>query len=777
MAVNPWAKRLNNSVTAPDSQIKSDVRAAIAANAAADRIVDVTLPDVIPPEQITESHIEKGKLSKLVADDFPFDESQLAAIEGMIKEQYAGLTGAAGTGKTTTTKKLVDRLLNQEQIAIVDMRTYFKSEKDVEQSDESNQTFIPAVALVGFTGRSAQMIKKNFPRDWHGNIMTIHRLLAFTPEYYEDFDDGSGQYRTKMRFTPQYTADNRLPWDIIIIDEAGMVGLELWHQLWAAMKPGCRVYMIGDINQLPPVHGRSVFGFAMSKWPSFELTHIHRQAGANNAIVDNAWRILNGQMPISGGRFQMIELKGDAGYASRQVRAMVPKIQEKGLYDPTRDTIITPINGAEGSRGYALGQLPLNNEFALIFNPQSSHPRYIIDGGRERKQFAVGDKVMATKNDYEAGITNGMTGIITQIIPHPGYGGDHRRFGLVEDVNAYIAASDDEDNEDFTLEDLESAYEAQDMGREAAKEKKDRGPASHIVTVRFGEDQYAFDIDFATLSEVGSLMTAYVVTCHKMQGGESPTIIIICHDAHKAMLFREWLYTAVTRASERVILLYTPTALRTALNKQNIKGKTLKEKVHSFMLLQRDNGLGVSVNVKLPEPRKYGEEPTDDYDDNESKSTKPSSLDMVLGHTDSASSLPTIQKESSLPVQAAQNPRPNPLQALAEKAKAKAGPRPGPKVIREVHYVFVERAPTIEPTTTVTQIEDDPVEVVEQVVESIHQANVLALTDQRPWDQRFYQTVSEEWSSQPSTEPEPKPEPKPVNKFAALLAKKKESES
>ena len=102
-----------------------------------------------------------------------------------------------------------------------------------------------------------------------------------------------------------------------------MLGIDLWEQLWAACKPGCRITMIGDINQLPPVHGKSVFGFAMSNWPSWELTKVHRQQGVNNPIVDNAWRILNGRRPESEGRFQMIELKGDASEANRRVRKML----------------------------------------------------------------------------------------------------------------------------------------------------------------------------------------------------------------------------------------------------------------------------------------------------------------------------------------------------------------------------------------------------------------------------------------------------------------------
>jgi ATP-dependent exoDNAse (exonuclease V) alpha subunit len=596
-------------------EVKLAVHEAITENALGDSVIEGPHPETRPaPESSPDDSINdtedritgNAKLSRLIDEDFPFDESQLAAIHCLNQEQYGALTGAAGTGKTTTTKKIVDTIVESGDLEEVDMKGYWKKGV-VETGDDdyvAPESWVPSVAMCAFTGRATQMIKKNFPRDWHGNIMTIHRMLGFYPETYEGWDEEQGKYRTKMRFVPTYTADLKLPWDVIIIDEAGMLGIELWEQLWAACKDGCRIYMIGDINQLPPVHGKSVFGFAMLNWPSWELTHVHRQQGTNNSIVDNAWRILAGRMPESDPdgadwKFKMIELKGDASEANRRLRAIAPRLKEIGVYDPIRDSIITPINGEEGARGFQLGQLPLNRAFALEFNPASQHPRYIIDAGRERKQFAVGDKVMATKNDWEAGITNGMTGVITEIAENGEYSGDRRLFGTVEEVNAYLRESPEQEMANapaFSLEELEESMELEES-KTKEKEKRDRGPASHIVTVRFGEAEHAIEVPFASLSEVGTLMTAYVVTCHKMQGGEAPVILIVVHSAHRMMLYREWLYTAVTRASEKCIILFSPDAMRSCLNKQKIVGSTLKEKVAAFNASQEG---GLSRQPTLP---------------------------------------------------------------------------------------------------------------------------------------------------------------------------------
>lgn len=611
--------RIMDNSREDDAETLTHVRQAQAEIAETDKMVDGPTPEVRTTE-------ENRKLSRLIDHDFPFDESQVRAIDGVVQtllrgaSQIACMTGAAGTGKTTCTKKIVDEIIESGEMSEVDLDSYWKSDKIESDGDEDYEVverWVPSVALVGFTGRSTQMIKKNFPRDWHGNIMTIHRMLAYMPEFYEEYDDDTGEMRNKMRFIPTYDANFKLPWDYIIIDEAGMVGIDLWENIRLAMKDDCKVIMIGDINQLPPVHGRSVFGFAMSEFPAYELTHIHRQEGTDNPIVDNAWRVLKGELPVSGGAFQMIKFDSNAATASKQIRKLLPTLQGKGIYDPIRDTTITPINGEDGARGFALGQIPLNREFAIIFN--DTEDRFIIDAGRERKVFGVGDKVMATRNDHQVGITNGMTGVITSIVENGGYAGDKHLFGRIKEVNAWLADNDEED-EAISFDDLYESVDAVSDGMKRAKEDRERGPASHIVTVRFGSGEHSFEIPFGSRAEVCSLMTAYVVTCHKMQGGESPVVVIILHDTHRAMLNREWLYTAITRASQKCILCFNQEALRVAINKQRITGNTLAEKVKVFKELSAKGLIGARVNVNLKWGRferqleSYREKPLEEFD-------------------------------------------------------------------------------------------------------------------------------------------------------------------
>jgi len=362
----------------------------------------------------------KPQLSKVSVGDIQLDPSQISAVQNLRKFRFGCLTGSAGTGKTTVTKFLVDSVI--EEVGTVALHTYWgnKENDDGTFPADYELKFVPSICLCAPTGKASQMIKKNFPPDWKDNIMTIHRMLGYFPSFFEDTVDGITS--SKMEWNPRYTMSNKMPWDIIFIDEAGMVPLLLWEQIIAAARPSCRIYFIGDINQLPPPYGQPIFPFAMSRYPTFELTEIHRQKGENNSIVENAWRVIHGQKPISDNpankdwKFLMAELSADPNIASLQFRAWITKF--KGIvYEPLRDIIITPINGdKEDAAGIQLGRMLLNDYFSAIFIDNSE--RYKIDAGRDVKLFAINDRVMVTKNDYEKQVTNGMIGVIKSIRPN-----------------------------------------------------------------------------------------------------------------------------------------------------------------------------------------------------------------------------------------------------------------------------------------------------------------------------------------------------------------------
>jgi len=539
------------------------------------------------------------------------DPSQKAAIEGMLQEQYCCMTGAAGTGKTTLEKLLIDRIAGA--VGEVNIARYSKGEQ--ESTEVRPERKIPSITCIAFTGRATQQTKQKMPETYHPGIMTIHKMLGFYPEMTDVFDEEIQEYKISRRFVPYYDETNKHPWKIVIIDEAGMVDIPLWEKIWAACTPQTRIIMIGDINQLPPVYGMSVFGFALQAWPSFELTTIHRQKNIDpntgkvteeqNPIIENAWRVLQGRFPKSMKNFMLIDVDSHPGITTEAVgserarfvvEGVISSLTNKGVFNKETDGIIVPQNGNDPNKmGYLLGQKPLNAKLCTFFNPPPTKAeqlvhvgdlrikgkRVLIQIGYFKTHFAVGDKVMVTQNDNDRGLTNGMIGFVTDIKRNGAFGAIEKNDLGEFDIDAAFMTLEGMGNVD-----AQHGVNAKDGEKEKDEDFKKRA-ASHIVTVDFGETYDGTRVveEFSTVGHVSNLVLAYAFTCHKAQGGEYPMVIIVVHSSNHRMLYREWLYTAITRASQRVVILYNNKGLAQAVNRQRIKGDNLAEKAKMFLQL------------------------------------------------------------------------------------------------------------------------------------------------------------------------------------------------
>lgn len=537
---------------------------------------------------------------------FEFDESQERAIRGIYTNRVSVLIGAAGSGKTTITRQLFDLLA--KVVPVVNLKdTYFVSVQtgtDIDgkpiiermlASDEhgAKEEEIPSICGSSFTGRASQQFKRALDEKWHKSISTTHKLLGYAPvfEDVEEYNPVTKEWYTRTRriFRPSFDATCKLPYTIYFIDEASMMPIPLFNELIDAMPANARIVLIGDINQLPPVMGKSVLGYAMQKWPVFELTKIHRQA-ADNPIIANAHRILHGQMVKADKTVHLIDgsHKGDAPGFSMFVRNVMKTMHEKGAYEPYRDMIIV----ANSDEKLPLSAPALNLHFVTMFNQERKengvvvNKRINIHTGTSHAAFAVGDKVMilANINDIEPPITNGMTGVVESINLNGNY--DYKRSQYVEEEHG---GAIDFDLESPDLGDM--VMEKEDD--EKPDEKMDQRAASHVMTIVFDTGQKYV---CSTSGDYRRVAYGYAATCHKMQGGEVPHIFIVVHSAQGRMLCREWLYTAWTRARARVFLIYNNRGLQMALKNQKIKGANIQEKIKNYVIESKTNDLDLSAN-------------------------------------------------------------------------------------------------------------------------------------------------------------------------------------
>ena len=186
---------------------------------------------------------------------------QQAAIRMSLSQPLSVLTGGPGTGKTTALKALIELL------------------------ESAGKRY----SLASPTGRAAKRLSQATGRP----ASTIHRLLGFSP--------GEGF---------KFNADNPLPADFVVVDEASMLDLYLANHLLRALQPGTHLLLVGDVDQLPSVGAGDVLRdvIASGVAPVTRLSAIFRQA-AHSQIITNAHRINQGQMPLftlrqrRGGRF------------------------------------------------------------------------------------------------------------------------------------------------------------------------------------------------------------------------------------------------------------------------------------------------------------------------------------------------------------------------------------------------------------------------------------------------------------------------------------------
>ena len=185
-----------------------------------------------------------------------------------------------------------------------------------------------------------------------------------------------------------------------------MVDLELFWVLLSAIRPGCRLLIVGDADQLPSVGPGQVLRDLIDseKLPLERLSVIHRQA-ARSRIIMESHNILHGQVPVTRNNpksdFFFIN-EPDRELGLRTIVDLVSRrLPEAYNLDPRRDIqVIVPMyKGICGANA-------LNESIRAVLNPQKPVQPF---------SFALGDKVMQLKNNYDLGVFNGDIGIVQKI--------------------------------------------------------------------------------------------------------------------------------------------------------------------------------------------------------------------------------------------------------------------------------------------------------------------------------------------------------------------------
>ena len=339
---------------------------------------------------------------------------------------------------------------------------------------------------------------------------TIHRLLEYQPPY------GFGRNK-----------HNQLPYDVIILDEISMVGAELFYSLIQAVKTGSKLIMIGDDGQLESIGLCNIFKDMLDSnvIPVAKLTKIHRQA-AKSAIITESVKVRYHEQLVSSkwvgeeirGELQDLELNiyNDAILSQKRIIEKFNEIYEK-CADIEKIQIVVPMK----HRG-EISTLALNGIVQNIVNPLGKNEIEITNKPKKGESISYklreGDKVIVSRNNYK---TKTAKGDIC-----PVFNGNKGIIKTIDSLNNEIKI-------DF-----------EQWGLVVIKRK-----------------------DWKTI-ELG-----YALTCHKLQGSESDYVIIGLDYSCRALLTKEWLYTAITRAKKYCVLCAETNALSYCITNSNVPYK------------------------------------------------------------------------------------------------------------------------------------------------------------------------------------------------------------
>lgn len=506
-----------------------------------------------------------------------YNEKQLKFVNLASAGESAVLIGAAGSGKTTCMRGVMQGLIQSGHAGVLhaDGHKYLRDNT-------------PGIVIVSFTRRAVSNIRKAVAADMKQNCLTIHALLEYEPVYHEVLDPNTGDYKKTMSFEPTRSSSRPLPATIkvCVIEEASMVSLELFKELQDALPPHTQYIFLGDIQQLPPVFGSAILGYKMLELPVVELTEIYRQA-LESPIIRLAHRILSGT-PIKHSEYtdwkypnQLTihpwKKKLSPDRALLTIAAFLTQAIDNSLYDPEDDMVLIPFNKS-------CGTIELNKHIAQYMARKNKRVVYEVIAGFRKEYFSVGDKVLYDKEDA----------IITKIEKNPVYeGAPPQPEGLWLDYWGYNAGC--ENGEEHHLKEGDEGYNAEDdidfmLAQTVGASEEGVRQASHSITIKIMETGH--EITLETAGAVNALLLSFVLTVHKSQGSEFRKVFLMLHQSHATMLSRELLYTAVTRAKEELYIICEPESMERGIKSQRIKGNTLAEKAEFFKgKVERNGGM------------------------------------------------------------------------------------------------------------------------------------------------------------------------------------------
>ncbi|OBH41666.1 exodeoxyribonuclease V subunit alpha [Mycobacterium intracellulare] len=426
----------------------------------------------------------------------PGYEEQRAAAEIAVSQAVTVLTGGPGTGKTTTIARLLALLLEHAERAGLPP---------------------PRIALAAPTGKAAARLAEAVAAGAQRlgaadrarlaglSGTTLHRLLGPRPD-------------TSVRF--KHNRANRLPHDVIVVDETSMVSLTMMARLAEAVRPDSRLILVGDPDQLASVEAGAVLadlvdGLAARGDVRVAALRTPHRYGTSIGALAEAIRV--------GDADRVVELLAAGDEHVEWVDAPRP-------VDRLREVLVAHALRLRSAAllGAANEALATLDEHRLLCAHRegpygATHWNTLVQkwiaeatGQPAWSQWYAGRPLLVTANDYGLRLYNGDTGVAV---------------AGAEGLRAVIAGAS--------------------------------GP-----------------LDFAT-SRLGEVETMHAMTIHKSQGSQADEVTVLIPPEDSRLLTRELFYTAVTRAQTRVRVVGPEASVRAAIERRAMRATGLRQRLRA----------------------------------------------------------------------------------------------------------------------------------------------------------------------------------------------------
>lgn len=372
---------------------------------------------------------------------------------------------------------------------------------------------------------------------------TIHRVLKFNGEEFK------------------YSQVNPLPYELIIVDESSMVDVSIFLSLLQAIKSGSRLVIVGDSFQLSCVGYGDILQNLIEtpQFDSFELKQIFRQ-GSNSGVLELATKIRNEEysVPYNASGKQSFGSKGEQAvitYSSEEKESIMSDALK--IINNMKDILANEnelldfqvlVPNRESGR---LSAKNMNIAIQEILNDMSKP--HISRGGYDYRE---GDKVIANGNVYEE--------ILYESVE------SYYENAKKKEIEEVFLIEPDEDSET-----IEPAYKREDVFNGTLGIIKHVDVDEKLVFVQF--ENVGGLVVYKSV-DLDKISLAYAITIHRSQGSQYSRVLICLDFSSYMLLTMNLVYTAITRSSDKCVLLAENNALNMALSKKSNTRRTfLKE--------------------------------------------------------------------------------------------------------------------------------------------------------------------------------------------------------